>query len=697
MEFETQAYSEIKKYLKNLGYPSTSIFPQYDIRGSKIDVVVKSKDKVLIAIEIKGNSAVKPMTASEIGYHPITRSLQKIAFELEAKYYLLSDGEQHIWLKTGQDGRPEKTVAIPYTQLNAHTLSEFEFTGTVLEHVSQYIQNFPITGDHQYDVSIVLYAKLLLDIGQQGSLPIDLQDIIGAHYINEKSSSNYTAEEILKEALERLKDIDLIDNRIAVFEFIDGFFEASRKEWNVPRWVADFMVSLIHKDKQSNLSDLFSRNGILTSAAYLRGFLNVSSYYTSHKELYWIKIQQILGNRKESEVKFEPSVLKGDFSLVSSNSMDAVLLAPPFNLKFEGNQDSYLGRKGVKDGNTLFLEVALKMANNEGQVVAIVPDGFLLSGQYEKSRSYFQSMVEAVIGLPEGTFKPYSTVKTSLVVLRKDRSLNQEKVFMASLNKVQNTNPLYNEYDDAIKHILENLSAFRTGKDIAASEEGFVVNKLDAKNFHVSKYWLDERVKSSDVTQPGFATLPLKEVIKSISRGSPIVKDPDGQVPYINPAVVRELRLNKEKLSYTTEEKLFNNKAKQVFVNDVLVNIIGPYRGNAALVSTEFEGMSVNHHLAIIKVNTDFILPGYLAIVLNSQFVKDQLHDQTSGTVIPALNLSSFEQIVLLVPSLEMQEQIYEEYAKRLNELATIQTRAKILEGEISQRLSILGKGGGKL
>lgn len=697
MDFETQAYSEIKKYLESLGYPGTSIFPEYDLRDSKIDAVVKSKDRVLIAIEIKGTAALKSITTSEIGYHPITRSLQKNAVELEAKYYLLSDGAQHIWLKTGKSGRPEKTIAIPYKQLNAHTLSELEFTKELLAHITEYVRNFPITGDHLYDVSIVLYAKLSQDISEQGTFSINLKDIIGTHHIDEKSPSNYAPEEILKEALERLKSIDLIDNRIAVFEFIDAFFEASRNEWHVPGWMADFMVSLINKDKQSDLLDLFSRNGILTLLAYLKGFQHVSSYYTSHKELYWIKIQQILGNRKEAEVKFEPGLLKGDISLVPSNRMDAVLLALPFNLKFEGSHDSDLERKGIKDGNSLFLEAALNATNNEGQVVAIVPDGFLLSGQYKKSRSFFQSLIEAIIGLPEGAFKPYSAVKTSLVVLRKDRLLKQGQVFMASLDKVPDTNPLYNEYDDSIKHILASLNAFRTRKKIAPSKGGFVVKQLNAENFHVSKYWLDEGLKSSDSVQSGFATLPLKELVKSISRGSAIVKDPDGHIPYINPAVVRELRLNQEELSYTTENKLPNSKVKQVFVNDVLVNIIGPYRGKAALVPKEFEGMAVNHHLAVIKANTNLILPGYLAVVLNSQFVQDQFHDQTSGTVIPALNLSSFEQIVLPVPSLEMQEQIYAEYAQRLEELATIQTRAAVLKGEISQRLSNLAKGGGKI
>lgn len=698
MNFEANAYSKVKKYLENLGYPSTSIFPEYDIKGSRIDAVVKSKDKVLVAIEIKKSDAVKSIAIGEIGYHPITRSLQKTAVELEAKHYLLSDGEEYIWLKTSDNGRPEKTIAIAYNQLDADTLSEYEFTMALLAHIAEYILNFPITGDHLFDVSIVLYAKLSQDTSKQSLRPpINLQDIIGIRNIAEKSPATYALDEILIEALERLQDVNLIDNRIAAFEFIDTFFEASRKEWNVPRWMADLMVSLIDKNKKSHLLDLFSGNGILTSAAYLKGFEQVSSYYTSHKELYWIKIQQILGSRKEAEVKFEPGLLKGDFSSVHSNSVDAVLLAPPFNLKFDGYLDSYLGRNRIKDGNTLFLEAALNMTNNEGQVVAIVPDGFLLSAQYRKARSFFKSKVEAIISLPERAFKPYSAVKTSLLVMSKTHSLKQEKVFMATLDKVPDTNSLYKEYDEGVTNILNNLGAFRAGKEIVPSAGGFVIKQLDVENFHVTKYWLEQGLKLSGNVQSGFATLPLKEVVKNISRGSSIVRDPDGQVPYINPAVVRELRLNREELSYTTEQKLSKNKIKQVFENDVLVNIIGPYRGKAALVSKEFEGMAVNHHLAIIKVNTNFVLPGYLAVILNSQFVQDQFHDQTSGTVIPALNLSSFEQIVLPVPNLETQERIYDEYAQRLEELSAIRARAAVLTGEISQKLSTLGKEGGKL
>jgi len=688
MDFETQAYNQIKKYLESLGYPDSSIFLEYNIRNSKIDAVVKAIDQTLIAIEIKKSFSI---SSDEISYHPITRNLQKAANHLGAKYYILSDGKQNIWLKTGQNGRPEKTGEILYSNFNADTLSEFEFTNELLIHIAEFVRNYPITGDHLYDLSLVIYAKLIQEINDRDLFSIDLQDIIGTYHIQEKSPRRYSSDEILKEALQRLQDVNLLDNRTAVFEFIDAFFNTSRKEWNVPRWMADFMVSFISENKKANVLDLFSRNGTLTSAAYLRGYENVHSYYTSHKELYWIKIQQILGNHKESEIKFEPGILKGDFEVLPMGRMDTVLLAPPFNLKFHFT-NSYLGRQGIKDGNTLFLEAALSLASHDGKVIALIPDGFLLSKQYEKARTYFQSKIRAVISLPAGAFKPYSAVKSSLIILTKNARKKQENVFMAFLESIPEHNSLYKEYDNALKSILNNFDLFKNEKEIHPSENGFIVEELNVENLHVSKYWLDKYSKSSDTIEPVFFILPLKEVVKIISRGSSIVKDPNGEIACINPGTIREFQLKREYLSYTSEKKLPKGKIQRAAADDVLVNIIGSYRGKAALVSKEFEGMLINRHVAILKPDTSLILPGYLTVVLNSKFVQEQFYDQTSGTVIPALNLSSFEEITLLVPDLKTQEQIYLEYAKRLDELEVINTRAKILEGEINQKLFNLGK-----
>lgn len=693
MNFEAKAYSEIKAYLENLGYPNSSIFPEYDLRSSKVDVLVKAKDKVLIAIEIKTPKIVKSILSDEIGYHPITRKVQKEAIELGAKYYLLSDGESNLWLKTGVNGRPERIIEISYNHLESDTLSEFEYTNELLSHVTEYIRNFPITGDHLYDVSLLLYSKLIHEI--KGPNKLSLQDIVGSHYIHEKSSNSYSQEEVLEEALNRLKDVDLLDNRIAVFEFIDTFFERSRKEWSLPRWVADLMTSFIDKDKYAVIADLFSRNGILTSSTYLKGFKTVESYYTSHKELYWIKIQQILGNQKESEIKFEPGLLSGDFGVLPRNSFDVVLLAPPFNVKFEGYIDTYLGQQGIKDGNSLFIETALDIVDNNGLVIAIVPDGFLLSTQYKKARSYFESKIEAIISLPDETFKPYSSVKTSIIVFRKNKKHKQ--VFMAFLSEIPNSNPLYKEYDSKVSNLLTEFSLFKKGKEILPSQNGFIAIELNIENFHVSKYWLDKKEKSHDIINQEFSMLPLKELVINISRGSSIVNDNDGNIPCINPATVRELQLNKNHLSFTSQEKIPNGKIHLASQNDILVNIIGQYRGKAALVTKEFENMLVNRHVAIIKPNTNLLIPGYLAVMLNSKFVQEQFQDQTSGTVIPALNLSSFEHIIIPIPSLEIQQQIYEEYAQRLEELTKIGERAAIIEGEITQGLYNLGQTKGKL
>lgn len=688
MDFETQAFNEIKKYLETLGYPESSILPEYNIRGSFIDAVVKTQDEVLIAIEIKTRS-IESISSDEIGYHPVTRNLQKTAAELGAKYYLLSNGKEHAWLKTGENGRPEKTIAIPFTQFNEITLSEYEYTKALLIHVAEYIRNFPITGEYLFDISIVLFAKLKQDIDGKGTVPSGLWDILGGNHLQ-----GYSTEKTFKSALDRLEGVDLMDNRLAVFEFIDNLFALSRKEWIVPRWMADFMVSLINKDKDARLLNLYSQNGLISSAAFLREFRFVDSYYTSPQELYWIKIQQILGDAFESEIKFEPGLLKGAFEFLPLNTMDAVLLAPPFNLKFEESVNSYLGRQGIRDGNTLFLEACLNVTKKDGLVVAIVPDSFLLSTQFIKARKYFLYEIEAIVSLPDGAFKPYSSVKTSLIILRKGKPHIQRKVFMSFLKEVPMYNPLYEKSNNEISNILGNIAKFRGDEFIESSENGFIVEQIEESNFHVSKYWLDKRLASSSYLHSKYAVLPLVEVVKEIFRGSSLVNDAEGNIACINQAAVRELRISKENISYTSVEKLPRGKVKRILAGDVLVNIIGPYRGKAALVTKEFDGFLVNRHIAVVRPNTNYVLSGYLAIALNSQFVQEQLRGQASGAVIPSLSLFSFDQISLPVPSLDTQRRLQEHFSRLLDELVSIREAEARLEGEISKSLTGLGKGG---
>ena len=100
----------------------------------------------------------------EIGYNPIARKLQNEAQMLGAKYNVISNGENHMWLKTGEGGRPEHSIEIKYENFNSKTLSENKYAEAIHLHVAEFLRNFPITDDHIFDVSLVLYLKFYLEV-----------------------------------------------------------------------------------------------------------------------------------------------------------------------------------------------------------------------------------------------------------------------------------------------------------------------------------------------------------------------------------------------------------------------------------------------------------------------------------------------------------------------------------------------------
>lgn len=183
----------------------------------------------------------------------------------------------------------------------------------------------------------------------------------------------------------------------------------------------------------------------------------------------------------------------------------------------------------------------------------------------------------------------------------------------------------------------------------------------------------------------------FKDVVKDILRGNSILLDAEGDIPCINPASIRTLELRKSGLKFTSKEYLPKGKLKSSSIDDVLINMIGTYRGKTAVVSEDFQGMTISRHVAIIKPDTKVVIPLYLAIALNSYDVQAQIAKKSSGAVIPSLNLKSFENIILAIHEIEEQKMICSQVVPLLNELSNIRARIPKLENEISEKLLSLG------
>ncbi len=151
--------------------------------------------------------------------------------------------------------------------------------------------------------------------------------------------------------------------------------------------------------------------------------------------------------------------------------------------------------------------------------------------------------------------------------------------------------------------------------------------------------------------------LPLKQVTSFIKRGANIKLDANGKIPVIGPAAIRAMILDTHGMGQTTEDGL-PPQSLTVQPGDVLLNNIGIYLGNAAVVSEDLEGSYISRHVILIRPDAAQILPAYLAAAINSNYVQTQIQQRATGSVMPALTIGRLEEVTVPVPDFDIQREV---------------------------------------
>ncbi len=672
MKKEAEIIEDVILHLKKLGYTESNI--KYEVlvdSFKRVDLVVVSGSENIIAIEVKSTLLLND-EFGELSYNPIVRQLQRSAQQLGAKIYIITNGQSYIWLKTGDIGRPVQIDPIKADSIPQYNINYINNVNVLIDHVSSYLINFPITGNHSKDLSISIYYKLLSDLN------FDLTNA------NDEIDFFYKEDKVVLQVLDRWKDINFIESKIEVLKYIDEFLLKNKNEWQVPRWLSNLMLCFFPINENKNqLLNIFEKYGVLVSSAYLNGWKNVTSFYFNQENEYWIKSQQILSNENPDKNIYSQNLLPYGGFASEKNQFDCVLVTPPFGHSIQ----TYSDRNNI-DSVELLIERSLDYCKPNGWSICIVPDGTLLSSKYKKFRETLikNFSIKGIINLAPDTFKPYSSVSTSILVIQKKQTEIQ-KTFFSSLDEVPKT-----EYTSNSPVILK-WNNFISNLELEDDEEGFVVHDLKVENFHFSYYWFRKHQVGIRELSSSYQAIPLKELIKKMQRGSPFQKDKEEEVPYITPASIRSMKLNEEGLSFTSIDKK-PQKYSKVNQGDILVNIIGTQKGSAAVVTSDFEGLGFNHHVIRLEPNTDLVRPFYLAIALNSNYVQKQLEQGATGTVIPSLSLNSFESVYVPVPPIFIQDEICEEYQRKQEIITEKESELNNYKSELNKFLIDLGKEG---
>src|SRR5215510_3219663 len=99
---EQKLTGQVLRYLVGLGY-HTSLFER-EVRtalGDRVDIVVYDRDAPRIIVDIKTSEEFpKTDDSNKLRFDPHVRKVQSHANLLNAPFFLLTNGEIHLWFRT---------------------------------------------------------------------------------------------------------------------------------------------------------------------------------------------------------------------------------------------------------------------------------------------------------------------------------------------------------------------------------------------------------------------------------------------------------------------------------------------------------------------------------------------------------------------------------------------------------------------
>lgn len=337
----------------------------------------------------------------------------------------------------------------------------------------------------------------------------------------------------------------------------------------------------------------------------------------------------------------------------------------------------------------------MKWVQTRGRVVILVPEGFL----FTENRRLFRHQllgdmrVVAIISINS----PISSlpVKTSILVLDKEPSNTEPyDVFLSSISEIPSSGAFDSRGSLQISKMLHAFDQWTNTRQFDASKEFQVVSvrTLEAENLTVSHYLAPSLLKDEKLASL-FPLVPLQEIAEDIKRGAKIKLDDKGDLPVIGPNAIRPMLLDVQKVGRTSQEQA-PAAAPMVRSGDLVINNISTHLGDAAVVDDDLIGALMSQHVIMIRPIPERVLPEYLAIALNSEFVRQQIGESTGGVLIPSLRLNAFKRIFIPLPDKTVQLRVIDKMRRARLNLLSAQEQLREAEAQFTTVIDDLAKWG---
>lgn len=513
--------------------------------------------------------------------------------------------------------------------------------------------------------------KNLLDTKTSGVEKVALySEAIGQMHINENLPELFR--EIFKDSFLPFKDPSTLNMFLKeinefnyshseklgdAFEYLLSFMgsQGDAGQFRTPRHIIDFIIEIVNPQKNET---------ILDPACGTAGFL-ISSY----KHILKQNTKKNLGDKLSASDRkkigknlngydISPDMVKMslvnmylhkftnpniiEYDTLSSEDKwneyyDVIFANPPFFSPKGGiTPHNRFGVKSTK-AEVLFVDYINEHLKPNGRSGIIVPEGIIFqSGSAYKQlrKKLIETSLIGVISLPAGVFQPYSGVKTSILILDKEKSKKIKDIFFIKVTSdgydlSSNRRPMK---DNDLPEILKSLKENNKCKLI-----NFIKKNKILKNdfsFSFSKYQNEEVVNSN------FNIVNLNEYA-NLQRGTSITKKDvaDGNVPVI---------AGGQKPAYYHNK--FNRNS-----NCITVSSSGAYAGYVGFHTKPIFASDC----FTIETDSDLLNQKFLFYLLKSK--QELIYTFQTGGAQPHVYAKDFDKFKVPLPPIETQNQIVEE------------------------------------
>jgi type I restriction enzyme M protein len=549
----------------------------------------------------------------------------------------------------------------------------------------------PSLGGHEM---LGLYGEGISKMPENPGIPPLFRDIFKNAYLPYRDPETLKAflkiiDEFSYDHSERLGD---------AFEYLLSVLgsQGDAGQFRTPRHIIDFIVVVVDPKKDETILDPACGTAGFLISAY-KHILRANTDAKGHSKLTPDDRGRLAKNFKGYDISpdmvrlslvnlylhgfTDPHIYEYD-TLTSeerwSEFADVILANPPFMSPKGGIKPHRRFSIQAKRSEVLFVDYMAEHLTPAGRAGIIVPEGIIFQSQdaYKILRKMLvDNSLVAVVSLPAGCFNPYSGVKTSILIL--DKSLARQSDTIGFF-KVENDGFGLGAQRRAIEkndlpQVQAELTAYLQALRSKASIESILSLTSTAQIVPKEKiaasgdYNLSgERYREGAVAVSSWPFVPVGDVFRKADQ-TVLPESLDGPVTYLG---LENITQNTGEIEgdVVTEKPADIKSLKNVFKpRDILYGKLRPNLNKVWLADRKGICSTDIFVIEAIEGTTD---PALYAYLFRSARFNDAVMGQLKGAQLPRIGWSSFAELQIPLPPLDVQKKIVVEiegYQKVIN------------------------------